>query len=129
MNRPRERPPRVLIVDDDPAFRLFLAALLEPEGFVLAGQCSRGEDAVRLAQTDPPDAVLLDIVHPGPSGLELLPILRRLLPAAVLAVMSSYPASDMADVALGRGADVYLEKYSIDLTLPARLSSLVGIGE
>ncbi len=63
--------PRVLIVDDEPLARQRLVSLLEElAGFVLAGECDNGRDAVLAAQRQQAGIVLLDIRMPGMDGME-----------------------------------------------------------
>lgn len=74
--------PTILIVDDDPVTREALAALLEQNGFTVAGQAADGETAVLQAGELGPDLILLDLSLPGMNGLEALPQLREAAPAA-----------------------------------------------
>jgi PAS domain S-box-containing protein len=59
--------PTALVVDDDPAARELVAALLTPEGFSVV-TAATGEEAVTLATTACPDVILLDLLLPGLSG-------------------------------------------------------------
>ena len=71
-------PPSVLIVDDHPTSRRFARRLLEDEGFVVLGEA---DDGVRrrsmLSVTLSQEVVLLDIMLPDVSGLELAEVLGR----------------------------------------------------
>jgi signal transduction histidine kinase len=62
-----DRPPRVLIVDDDRQNRLLLEVMLTPDGYVLQTAAS-GEEALAMVAAQPPDLVLLDIMMPGMDG-------------------------------------------------------------
>lgn len=64
-------PPRILIIEDEPASRRSTALLLEVEGFVVRTEGS-GEDGLEALQRDPPDAVLCDILLPGLDGFGVL---------------------------------------------------------
>jgi signal transduction histidine kinase/CheY-like chemotaxis protein/purine-cytosine permease-like protein len=66
----------LLVVDDQPEQRAVICNLLEPLGFIVE-QCADGEEALRRVQASPPDALLLDIVMPGISGLEVIRRLRQ----------------------------------------------------
>ena len=57
-----------------------------------------------------PDVVLLDVSMPELGGLEALPRVRELAPAARVVVLSSFGAEEMGDAALSAGADRYLDK-------------------
>ena len=69
----RDEEIRILIADDHPIFRRGLRGLLEAEpGFVVVGEGSDGEEAVRLATSLQPDVLLLDLSMPGVSGMGAL---------------------------------------------------------
>ncbi len=70
MNAPKQRCSRIVIVEDEEALGLILSYNLEAEGFVVV--CVEGGDAaeVRLAEWKP-DLVILDVMLPGLSGLEI----------------------------------------------------------
>jgi CheY-like chemotaxis protein len=54
-------PPKVLIVDDEPMTVMVLQILLDTEGYTFSGAASTKEEAVRLANENHPDFVLMDI--------------------------------------------------------------------
>jgi DNA-binding NarL/FixJ family response regulator len=64
-------PTRVLIVDDHASFRRLAARLLRESGFQVVGELADGVSALREAARLQPDLVLLDIVLPDLSGLEV----------------------------------------------------------
>lgn len=66
---------RILIVDDDPGFRLAAAEVLDAEGFA-AATAENGEQALEMIEQTPPDLVLLDAVMPGLDGFEVCHRLR-----------------------------------------------------
>jgi len=69
----RDEEIRILIADDHPIFRRGLRGLLEAEpGFVVVGEGSDGDEAVRLATSLQPDVLLLDLNMPGVSGMGAL---------------------------------------------------------
>ena len=61
----------VLIVDDEPGFRANARRLLALRGFSVAGEADVGSEALQLARSLRPDAVLLDVNIPGASGIEV----------------------------------------------------------
>lgn len=61
----------VLVVDDDPWISGMLRTLLAGEGYEVT-EASNGKQGVQLAARDQPDVVLLDLVMPGESGLDVL---------------------------------------------------------
>ena len=67
---------RILVVDDDPDVTEYLASFLEDEGYEVA---SAGDERAALEEVEraSPDAILIDVMLPGRSGLDLLVRLRR----------------------------------------------------
>jgi DNA-binding response OmpR family regulator len=108
----------VLIVDDEPDIRSFLADLLTTHGFRCAWADSGG---AALSQIGPlqPDLVLLDIMMPGMSGIEVLRHIREredVDPAVVMLSCLSHPNTTLR--ALDEGADHFVVK-------PFRVSDLM----
>ena len=67
---------RILVVDDDPDVVEYLSSFLEDEGYEVEGA---GDETTALARVERfgPDAILIDVMLPGRSGLDLLVRLRR----------------------------------------------------
>ena len=72
--------PRVLVVEDDPTVREITRRYLGDAGYAV-DEAADGPAGLRAARTDPPDAVVLDVMLPGLSGLEVCRALRDLHPA------------------------------------------------
>lgn len=71
---PADQPGRVLVVDDEELIRIALRDLLELSGHEVL-DAAHGEEALKVATESAPDAVLLDVMMPGLSGLD---VCRRL---------------------------------------------------
>jgi len=69
-------PMRVLVVDDDPDIVDYLTSFLGDNGYQVQSAES-GEVALRVVDEFNPDAVLIDVMLPGRSGLDLMSQLRR----------------------------------------------------
>ena len=103
-------PIRVFVCDDAPAFRDLLRLALEQDGaLAIVGEADDGAHLEDIAAARP-DVVLLDVSMPRLGGLEALPRVRELAPAARVVVLSSFAADEMRAAALGAGADRYLDK-------------------
>jgi signal transduction histidine kinase/DNA-binding response OmpR family regulator len=66
---------RVLVVDDEPANRNWLAKTLEPAGFTVI-PASGGREAIQLAKSTRPDFILLDLMMPEVTGFDVVEALR-----------------------------------------------------
>jgi len=66
---------RVLVVDDEPANRMWLAKTLEPAGFIVV-PAAGGREAIELAKSTRPDFVLLDLMMPEVNGFDVVEALR-----------------------------------------------------
>lgn len=100
---------RVVIVDDHAEFRLLARAVLEADGFEIAGEAADGLGALREVERTNPDIVLLDVNLPDLSGFE---VARRLegpgCPAVVMT--SSHDASDFGRRLATSGARGFIPK-------------------
>ena len=100
---------QLLVVDDEGNIRRALQALLEAEGHRVRTSGS-AEDALERVRESPPEVVLLDLALPGRSGLEALPEIREIAPAAVVVMMSGEATLADAVEATRLGAFHFIEK-------------------
>jgi DNA-binding NarL/FixJ family response regulator len=102
---------RLLIVDDHPAMRAGLTAVLRAEpGIVPLGAASSEDDLPAMLERTHPDVVLLDYHLPGADGLKLCRRLKRADPAPGVLLYSAYADSAMVVPAILAGADGLLNK-------------------
>jgi DNA-binding NarL/FixJ family response regulator len=102
---------RLLIVDDHPAMRAGLTAVLRSEpGIIPLATASSAEDLEPTLQRTKPDVVLLDYHLPGADGLKLCRRLKRDVPAPAVLLYSAYADSSMVVPAILAGADGLLNK-------------------
>jgi two-component system nitrogen regulation response regulator NtrX len=101
--------PSILIVDDESNLRRMIGSLLRAEGYAVreAESARAGIAAVREEQ---PDAMLMDLVMPGGTGLEALPELRAAAPELPIVMMSGRASLSDAVRATKLGAFHFLEK-------------------
>lgn len=120
---------RVLVVEDDPALSVLLRYNLEQRGYAVE-DAGDGAQALALLRRAPPDAVVLDWMLPGLSGVEICRAMRRhpRLRAVPVLMLTARAADEDAVQALDAGADDHLAKpFSIE-TLAARLRALLRRG-
>ncbi len=98
---------RILVVDDDLHIRRLLRATLERAGYDVEAAIN-GAEALSFAG-HAPDAVLLDLGLPDRDGLELIPLLKRKIPAPLLVISARETTEDKV-AALDLGADDYVTK-------------------
>ena len=111
-------PPTILIVDDDPEWRDFVAGVLSEQYPVRCASC--GQDGLRMARETRPGAILLDVIMPsGIDGFRVLCELRkdpltRKIPVIILSSVNALTDSmfdaDMLQQYLGVAPSAFLEK-------------------
>jgi DNA-binding response OmpR family regulator len=111
----------VLVVDDEPTLRETLAEALEADGLRVISAAD-GREALERFRAEPPDLVLLDVMLPQLSGIEVCRILRR--ESAVPIIMLTAKDSEIDKVVgLELGADDYVTKPFSLRELLARIRS------
>ena len=102
---------RILVVDDEPDIVALVVYHLAKAGFKIS-TASNGADALRMAQQDRPALVVLDLMLPGMSGLEVLDQLRADEAGRDIAVLLLTARREEPDriKGLSSGADDYLTK-------------------
>jgi two-component system, NarL family, response regulator LiaR len=106
-------PKRILIVDDHAIVRSALAVFLEThEDFILVGEATSGEEAIRLCAELAPDVVLMDRLMPEMDGVTATRIIRDRFPSTQVVILTHYMSDDLAPAARRAGASGYLSKES-----------------
>jgi DNA-binding response OmpR family regulator len=115
----------VLVVEDDRALREFLATALR-EDFAVA-VATNGDEAFDIAQIVQPDVVLLDVMLPGRSGLDVLRLLREdaHLRGVRVLVMTAFSEID-PDEAVAANTDNFLAKPFDVEELISAIKDLLG---
>ena len=98
----------ILVVDDDTLLRRSLSLQLEQAGF-RASTAESAEDAIPLAQRDPPDLILLDIGLPGMDGMDALKVFQDEMDIPVIFLTARRRELDTI-LGLELGADDYITK-------------------
>lgn len=107
-----EGPPvSVLVVDDQPPFRLAASAVVRvTPGFVVVGEAASGEGAIEQVDVQGPGLVLMDINMDGMGGIEATRRITAAHPDTKVVLMSTYDANDLPADARTCGAIAYVNK-------------------
>lgn len=108
---------RVLIVDDQPAFRRQLRALLDRARLEVVGEAGDIAAAETLAKSLQPDLAIVDVVLPGMSGIEGTPRLKALAPNMRVILVSAYHEQVLRASAREAGAEAFIPKEELDLPM------------
>jgi len=98
----------ILVVDDEPQIHRFLGPALTASGYTTI-RVERGDEALRLAASRAPDAILLDLGLPDMDGHEVLAKLRAFTEVPII-ILSARDRETEKIAALDAGADDYVEK-------------------
>src|SRR5215471_4298862 len=111
--------PKILFVDDEPAIRATLPAILDRAGFMVTAAATVSE-ALHLVATQKFDVLIADLNIGQPSdGFTVVSAMRRTQPKVPTFILTGYPAFETALEAIRQQVDDYLVK-------PADIEELVG---
>ncbi len=111
--------PVILVIDDEEAIRLFLEATLEDRGFEVL-TAGTGQMALEMAVERVPDLVLLDLMLPDMTGLQVLENLKERYPHLPVVMITAYSQTDSAVQAMKLDAFDYVSK-------PIQLDHLLAV--
>ncbi len=114
---------RALVVEDEAALREVVAQYLAVDGFTVS-QAASGLEALRLAEAQPPDLVVLDLMLPGLDGID---VCRRLRAHSAVPIIMLTARGDEADKLIGFevGADDYVTKPFSPRELVVRVRAIL----
>jgi DNA-binding response OmpR family regulator len=118
--------PAVVLVEDDPALRTLTARALQENGYTVR-PCATAPEMWRAMEAGPVDLVLLDIMLPGTSGIDLCRALRRESEVPIIFISAKGSETDRV-VGLELGADDYLPKPFGTRELIARVRAVLRRG-
>ena len=119
--------PRVLVCDDAAGFRLLTRTVLMDNGFDVVGVAADWEEAVALAGSEQPDAIVLDLWLPTFDRDEIIRVCSA-APDALVAVVSSLATEDAAKMVDGiDGISAVISKRDPPDALVAALRDRLGI--
>jgi two-component system response regulator NreC len=120
---------RVLIVDDHAVVRSGLRRVLEAEDDIeVVGEAGDMRGAVFEARAQKPDVVLMDVVMPGPTGIEATPAVLQEAPEAKVLVLSMQDDPRYVREAFSAGASGYVLKEAADAEVVDAVREVHGGG-
>ena len=123
VNKPEQI--RVMLVDDHPAFRTGLAALIENEpDLKVVAEAGNGTEALQIFQERLPDVVLMDLRLPGMGGVETTMAIRKQFPEARVIILTTFDTDEDIYRAIQSGAKSYLLKDTPNVELAATIRAV-----
>jgi len=104
---------RVLIIDDNSAFRAAARQLLERSGFTVVAEAETGNEGVEKAKLHGPGLALVDVQLPDCDGFAVAEQLFRLVPAPRVILTSSLDGSDFGALVAGSSALGFIPKADL----------------
>ena len=114
---------KILLVDDDPNIRQLVKLYLEKEGFEVV-EADRGDEAVKLFRTTPPNLILLDLMLPGMDGWQVCREVRKVSNIPIIMLTAKDETFDKV-LGLELGADDYIVKPFEMKELVARIKAVL----
>jgi DNA-binding NarL/FixJ family response regulator len=108
---------RVLIIDDNSAFRAAARRLLERAGFVVVAEAGTGAGGVREAKAHSPDLAIVDVQLPDFDGFELAERLSELEVPPRVILISSLDGADFGALVVGSSALGFIPKAELSASL------------
>ncbi len=117
---------RILVVDDEPDILELVKVNLDREGYQVICTTS-GNDSIKLAQTEKPDLIVLDLMLPDIDGLEITKILRNDVKTKNIPIVMLTAKGEEADIVTGLelDADDYITKPFSPRILVARVRAVI----
>lgn len=117
---------RILVVEDNPLNLKLIRDVLQVVGYEVV-EAQSGEEGLRVAETNPPDLVLMDLQLPGIDGTETLCRLRQgtLRPGVPVVAVTALAMAEDKDRAARAGFDGYIEKPISVRALPGQIEAFL----
>lgn len=101
---------KILVVDDSYYMRVVLRNLLLDAGHEVIGEASSGEEAMKIIGEKSPNLVMLDLILPDTTGLEILKAIKKNNPELKVIMVSAVGQDMVVKEALHNGALAYIIK-------------------
>lgn len=111
---------RILLVDDNPAVRRYLRAILEQQNsWQVCGEAKTGAEALQKVLKSPPDLILLDYQMPDLNGVDVARQISELFPTIPILMVTLHLSKQLADAARDAGVRGACAKQDIGSVVEA----------
>ena len=111
---------RILIVDDNPAVRRYLRAILEQqESWRVCGEARTGAEALHQVLDSPPDLIVLDYQMPDSNGVDIAKQISQMFPQIPILMVTLHLSSQLAEAARNAGVRGACAKQDIGSVVEA----------
>jgi two-component system, OmpR family, response regulator MtrA len=114
---------KILVIDDEPAMTTLISLLLKSYGMEVV-TANQGEPGIQLVHSESPDVVMLDLMMPDMSGIEVCQAIRAFSNVPLLAYSALNDREEIAK-ALAAGINDHLEKPAPSEVLVQHIQQLV----
>jgi two-component system cell cycle response regulator DivK len=117
---------KILIVEDDPRSLKMIRMTLRPYGYSLL-EATDGEEALKVARSDKPDLIIMDLRLPKVSGLEVTRQLKQMSDFNHIAIIAitAYAMKGDKEKAINAGCDAYVAKPINTRELPRLITEML----
>jgi len=119
---------KILVIDDDPAFRNLVEQVLTQKGYEVL-KAGSGQEGLRLMFDQRPDLILLDVVMPGVDGWQVCTRIREISDIPIIMITGRHKSEEEVVRGLDYGADDYLFKPVGSKELVARVRAVLRRAE
>ncbi|WP_407307754.1 winged helix-turn-helix domain-containing protein [Desulfosporosinus sp. SB140] len=116
--------PKILVVEDEESIRRFITLNLNAAGYQV-GEAATGEEALSMLKAFVPEVVVLDLMLPGISGLEVCQKVRESVPETLVIMLTARGQDTDKILGLELGADDYMVKPFNPFELIARIKAVL----
>jgi DNA-binding NarL/FixJ family response regulator len=116
---------KVLLVDDEPHIRKYVAQILKTLGTPTIVEAADGDEAITAYQKDRPDLVLLDVNMPFKGGIDTLRELKAIDPEPVVIMLTSVTNRQTIEQSHALGAENYLRKDTPRAEIAKALAEII----
>jgi len=107
------RPPRILLVEDEPSVRELLKHTLTRRGYQVEIGCTGDEGLALCDALEPPDLLITDLILPGATGPAIAERLRQRAPGVKVLLMSGYAEHPLLDAAHAAGEPCLVKPFDL----------------